>query len=497
MNPYKTKKMAKLIALIIVIAMVITSFSFIAFLPMLGFEGTVVYAAEKDDQQYLESETDTLQSLIRYIQKNYKDAVTTEQLVNGAFDGVINSLGDPYSVYYKTEAESSEFEDAVSGTFSGIGVVLQETDGQCEIVSTMAESPAEEAGIMAGSIIIKVDGKDTTGMNLLEVVDLLRGQENTVVNIAVSYEGQTSNFALKRQMIKTTAVNYKMLDNNIGYIQITSFDMDANLEFSKAKENLLKKGAVSFIIDIRNNPGGFINTAAEIADQLMPEGYITHLVHQGETVETISASGNTKDFYPTVLLINGGSASSSEILAGALKDNDAATLVGTTTFGKGVAQQVVSVSKEAKMKLSMYYFLTPNKETIDHVGITPDYTVENAIGVDTDTLKEIYSQFAPMIEKVKPKKGDTGLNVYGAQQRLLLIGYNVDVNGVMDDKTVSAVRKFQSEEGLNPYGVLDYTTMKKIEVKTLSYINGITDDKDLQLEEAIKLIKEGKVSKLK
>lgn len=497
MNPYKAQKMAKWIAIVIVIAMLVTSFSFIMFLPsMLGREGSVVYAATKSTQS-LNAQTDELGELIKYIQENYKDVVTQEQLVDGAAQGIIDSLGDPYSVYYKTTEESQDFEESVAGVFSGVGIVLQTFDGKCVVVTPIAGTPAQKAGVKSGDVITKVDNASTEGMTTNEVALILRGKEGTKVNITVKRNDQLLSFSLTREIIKTTSVNYEVLENNIGYIQITSFDIDTHTEFASAKSELVKKGVKSLIVDVRDNPGGYINTAAEIADQLMPAGPITYLEQQGKSIETISATGKTHSFLPTVLLVNEGSASASEILAGALKDSNSATLVGTTTFGKGVAQQVIDITENTAMKLSMYYFLTPNKTTINHVGITPQYTVQSSANANAEELSKSYIAFAPMSEKVKAKKGDIGLNVFGAQQRLALIGYNVKINGTLDDQTAAAVQKFQSEKGLNPYGVLDYTTMAKIDGATVEYITGTAKDADLQLQKAIELINQGKVTKVK
>ena len=220
----------------------------------------------------------------------------------------------------------------------------------------------------------------------------------------------------------------------------------------------------------------------EIADLLMPEGPITHFEQKGKIVETYHSDGLTCEEMPIVLLVNEGSASASEIIAGALQDSKTATLVGTTTFGKGVIQQVSDMKDGGTIKLSMYYFLTPNKKRIDQIGITPDHVVTNSKNIDVKELEANYANFAPMNEKSKPKLGDAGLNVYGAQQRLSMLGYTVNKSGIMDEATVAAVRKFQKESGLYPYGVLDYTTMHKLDKSVVEYITGVKNNEDLQLQ---------------
>ena len=488
MDPRRTRKIAKVIALIVALAMIITSFSFVMLIPgLFGMEGAVVYAASSEED--LDKQLDNLKAYIEYIQKNYKDDITYDQLVNGAFSGVMESLGDPYSVYYGSSDEGKNFVESVTGEFVGVGLSLEDYNGQCRVVAPIPDTPADKSGIKSGDIVKKINGIDISKKTLDEAVSMMRGEEGTKVTLVIDRGGKTLSFTLTREKIKTVSVNYKMLDNEIGYIQITSFDNDSNVEFRLAKTALINKGAKSLILDLRNNPGGLVNTALDIANQLMPEGPITYFEQKDTILETYSADGNSKLGLPMVLLVNEGSASASEILAGALQDSKTATLVGTTTFGKGVAQQVSELSDGSTMKLSMFYFLTPNKNKIDHVGITPDYTVQNSYNADEAKLSEQYATFAPMSEKVKPKAGDVGLNVFGAQQRLAMLGYPVKVSGTMDEATVAAVTKFQSENKLYPCGILDYTTMGALDKATVYYITGTKEGQDLQLDKAEELLK--------
>ncbi|HVI41416.1 MAG TPA: S41 family peptidase [Anaerovoracaceae bacterium] len=488
MDPYRTRKIAKVIAIIIAAVMIISSFSFVMLVPgLFGMEGSVVYAASDDKD--LDLQMENLKQYIEYIKQNYKDDITYDQLVRGAFGGVVNSLGDPYSVYYGASGEGENFVESVIGEYSGIGLSVENYNGQCRVVAPIPGTPAEKSGIKSGDIITKIDGTDIASKTLNETVSMMRGKAGTKISIAVDRSGKALSFTLTREKIKNVSVNYKVLNNTIGYIQITSFDNDSNKEFSAALAALEKQGIKSLIIDERNNPGGLVSTAMDIANQLMPEGPISHFMQKGKIVETYSANGKAAFDLPTVLLVNEGSASASEILAGALQDSKTATLVGTTTYGKGVAQQVTDFSDGASMKLSMYYFLTPNKSKIDHIGITPNYTVQNSTNVNAEQLADKYMGFAPMSEKVKPKAGSVGLNVYGAQQRLSMIGYVVKVSGTMDETTVAAVKKFQQESGLFSCGILDYTTMNTLDKATVNYITSVKNAQDLQLDKAIELMK--------
>jgi len=484
----QARKIAKVIAIIVAVAMIVTSFSFVLMIPgMFGMNGAVVYAATKDDQ--LDREMENLKEYMEYIRQNYKDEITYDKLIEGAFEGVVNSLGDPYSVYYGASGEGESFVETVSGEFSGIGVSVENYNGLCRVVAPIPGTPAEKSGLKSGDVITKIDGADISSKTLDEAVMLMRGEAGTKVTLTIDRSGQVLTFRLTREKIKNVSVNYKMLEGNIGYIQITSFDNDSNVEFRLAKTALINKGADALILDIRNNPGGLVNTALEIANQLMPAGPITHFAQKGKIVETYSTDGESKLNLPMALLVNEGSASAAEILAGALQDSKTATLVGTTTYGKGVAQQVSEFADGASMKLSMYYFLTPDKKKIDHIGIIPDYTIQNGTNANEKELTEKYAGFAPMSEKAKPKAGDTGLNVFGAQQRLSMMGYTVKATGAMDEATVAAVKKFQKESGLTPYGVLDYTTMGALDKAVVGYITGSKAGKDLQLDKAISLMK--------
>ncbi len=511
MDPIKARKLAKIIALIVAFAMIITSFSFVMFLPgLFGANGSVVYGAngpavyaENGPAVYAangsaaygaagdvdpDKKLENLRKYIEYIKNNYKDDITYKQLLNGAFEGVANSLDDPYSTYYETSGQADAFVQSVSGEYSGVGVSIENYNGKCRVVAPISGTPAEKSGIKTGDIITKIDGIDISKKTLDEAAEMMRGKAGTKVTLTVSRGGQVLNFPLTREVIKTISVHQKMLDKQIGYIQITGFDSDSHEEFESALSSLQKQGMKSLIIDLRNNPGGLVNVALNIANQLMPEGPLMHYEHKGEIIKTYNADDAAKADFPIVMLVNEGSASSSEILAGALHDSKTAKLVGTRTFGKGVAQQIENFPEGYGLKLSTLYFLTPNKSRIDHAGITPDYTVQNTTDLNVEELAKKYQGFAPMIEKEKPTAGSVGLNVFGAQQRLSMLGYPVQISGTMDDATVAGVKKFQKESGLYSGGVLDYTTMNALDKATVSYITGAGSTRDLQMEKAISLL---------
>lgn len=476
MSPKNARRIAKIIAIIVALALLASSFSLI------------VFADSTEEHINWEEEFIYLIKLINDIKANYKDDITYRELIDGTYEGIFNKLKDPYSVYYKSDTESDAFIESVSGEFSGIGVRLVESNGRCMVESPVADSPAEKAGLQAGDFIVKVDDTNIAGMQLDSIVNLIKGETGTRVKITVEREGKLHTVSLVREVIRISSVSYRLLDDNIGYIRIAQMDSDTHLEFKNAKLRLIAQGAKSFIIDLRNNAGGYTQVAIDIADQLMPKGPITHFEQKGEIKETVYATGHGDLGIPVVLLVNKGTASASEILAAALKESGVATLVGTRTYGKGVAQKIVNMDMGSSYKLSMYYFLTPNKNKIDKLGITPDYIVENYKGIDRETLLTEYSSFAKMSEERKPKLGDLGLNVYGAQQRLSLLGYEVQISGTMDQKTTEAVKAFQKSQGLYEYGVLDYATMNALDQAAYEYSIGADIERDLQLEKAVELL---------
>lgn len=483
MNLKTTKRIAAVIAILLAVVMVVTSFGWV-----FASEANTVYGMSEEDSAYTDEQLAFMKQLMDYIQHNYKDPVEVKKMLEGAYTGLFDSLDDPYSVYYLSESEKDSFVDSVNGEFGGVGVSLESREGRCVVVAPIAGSPAEQAGLRSGDVIVKVNGADVTGKVLSEIAALLRGNEGTTVTVTVDRDGTKLNFTLVRATIRTESVSYKMLENKIGYIQLTQFDNDSDQEFRNALSMLLAEGAKSFIVDVRNNSGGYVDTAAAIAETFMPAGPIVHFTRQGKTLDTLYASGNNRVNAPLALLINEGSASSTEILAGAWQDSGTAVLVGTTTYGKGVAQQVLNLRNGYSMKLSLYYFTTPKNRTIDKVGVQPDVTVTNCSGQTQEELQAQYKAFVPMSEAVKPNLGDTGLNVYGAQQRLALLGYDTSVTGTLDEITYSAIKRFQSDSGLYSYGKLDYTTRDRLDHAAAAYVSGAEKGKDLQLEKAIETL---------
>ncbi len=479
------QRCVKIIVCIIILTMVLTSFSFLAFLPMMfGDASPAAYGAVAETRD-VDKELSLLKEYIELIHDNYREEVDYDTLIDGAFRGVAESLGDPFSEYYKNRQESNAFTTSVDGSFEGIGVNIQMQDGQCTVTAPIAGGPAARAGIQSGDVITKVDGTSVKNLSLTETANLLRGEKGSTVTVTVLRSGKELSFTMQRETVQSECVSSKMLDGKIGYIAMNGFDNDAALEFKKARIRLINQGAKSLILDLRDNPGGYVDMAINIADQILEKGDISHFESRGKLIKTYSATDTESVSLPIVLLVNENTASSSEILAAALADNHAAVLVGTTTYGKGIAQQIAYLDSEKALKLSVYQFLSPDKHVIHGVGITPDYVIPDE-SADAETEAE-YRSFAPMSEEAKPAVGDTGLNVYGAQQRLLLLGYRVKVTGTMDEATAAAVKAFQKQSGLYAYGVLDRTTAAKLDEAALRFALGKSEE-DPQLAEAVRLL---------
>jgi len=483
-----SRKAVKAIAIIIIIAMVITSFSFLMFLPSFGAQ--YVYGATPQEQRYLNTKLKEFEDYLKLIHDNYKDEVSYETLINGAFEGAMYSLGDPYSVFFIEKADGQAFLESATGEYEGVGVTIEKNSaGLCEVVRTAPKGPANKAGIQKGDLIIKIDGKDVISDSLAEISGKLKGPAGSTVTIIIKRANAELEFKVKREKVAVTSVYYEMIEGDIGYIFLAGFDTGGAKEFREAKDALKKEGAKSFIVDVRDNPGGLIQTAIDISEEFLKKGdIITHYMERGKITETVRAARGMSDKMRVVLLVDEGSASAAEILAAALKENKAASLVGTTTYGKGTAQIFGYTNDGHSYKLSVQYFLTPEKNVIQGAGVVPGHIVRNSLGEFREEALELYDSFAPFAENTKPAAGDKGLNVYAAQQRLMLLGFKTGLSAVMDEDTVAAVKAFQVEQGLYAYGILDQTTVKKLEEAVISYINNDSKE-DLQLKKAIEILK--------
>lgn len=313
-----------------------------------------------------------------------------ETLTDGAIRGMLDSLGDKYTAYMD-EATLTSLMEHVSGNVYGIGVyVAIDENNQIVVLGTIPESPAETAGIQAEDIIEAVDGVDVTNKTLDEAVALMRGLPNTTVDVTVDRNGTEQTFTVERYELGTTeTVVGTILEDHtdIAYIRITEFSEQSAVQFAKVVNELIPNGFGGMILDLRDNGGGEVNASIEIARVFVPEGPIVHLVKGDGTKDTKSATTAQLEI-PLVVLVNGNTASASEILSAALKESDVATIVGTQTFGKGLVQGVYFYGDDTAAKITDGTYLTPLQNDIHGVGITPDYVVEQPEDTDIDVQLE-------------------------------------------------------------------------------------------------------------
>ena len=319
-----------------------------------------------------------LDVLEQYIREYYYEPedIKEETLENGMYKGLMSSLGDPYTEYY-TEDEYKSLTEDTTGIYKGIGayIGLQEGTGAPMFTSIMPGTPAEEAGLKAGDIICEVNGTDTLSMSTSDVAALVKGEEGTTVDIKVSRDGQYITVTATRRTINVPTVDSKMLDGKIGYLAITQFDDVTPAQFDENLAELKKQGMTSLIIDLRNNPGGTVSAVTQIASELLPEGLIFYMEDKNGRREEYKCPGADFDL-PLAVLVNEYSASASEILSGAIQDAGIGKLVGVTTYGKGIVQNLYPLDDGTAVKITVADYYPRAGRNIHKVGIEPDVVVE-------------------------------------------------------------------------------------------------------------------------
>ncbi|OGN05563.1 MAG: hypothetical protein A2831_03395 [Candidatus Yanofskybacteria bacterium RIFCSPHIGHO2_01_FULL_44_17] len=334
----------------------------------------------------------------RYVERN---TLNTQELVYGAINGMVNAAGDPYTVFFKPK-ESEEFQQQINGSFGGIGIEIGLRKNILTVIAPIKDTPAARAGLLAGDKILKIDDKSTEGMKIDEAVGTIRGPRGTNVTLTIARDGleKAKEITMTRDTIKIPAIDWKMLDENIAYIEMFVFNKNVDDEFKKAAEEILKSKATKIILDVRNNPGGLLDSAVNIAGYFLDSDKVVTIERFGDGKENefrTQPNGLLKN-YPLIVLINKGSASASEILAGALKDNRGILVVGETSFGKGSVQEVDDLPKKASVKITIAKWFTPKGASIHENGIKPD--VEVVIS-EEDTKNEKDTQLDKARELIK------------------------------------------------------------------------------------------------
>lgn len=370
---FKVYKIIMLVVLVAFITFLLTSICMYQYFTNNSFGKQLVVSSENNGE--ITSELSKYRALI---DKYFLGEVDEEKLKKGAIKGYIEGLDDTYTEYITKEDMEDYLADA-TGNFVGIGIyMVKDTEvNKIMVLSPIKGSPAEKAGILPGDLIVSVDGVQYTADEMSVASNKIKGEPGTTVKMEILRGTETLNFELKRETIKVNPVESKTLENNIGYIEFSSFDEGTAEEFKTKFENLQKKGITSLIIDLRNNGGGIVDEALEIADYILEkEDIILYEVDKNEK-ETIEKSKNEPIInMPIIILANENTASSSEILAGALKDHGKAKIVGTKTYGKGVIQQLLTLPDGSGLKITAEEYLTPSKTKINKIGIEPDEEVK-------------------------------------------------------------------------------------------------------------------------
>ena len=399
MNSEKAQKIYRIVMIIIITALLSSLITLIVVNERFASTLNIGNIASGDGTTGIESALASIRSIL---EERYIGELDDEQMLEMAIKGYVAGVGDEYTVYYTPEEMEEEYSEAM-GNYVGIGIymVVNYEEGTITVVETMEGSPAEEAGMQAGDIITKVNGQEITVENVSEMSNAIKGEEGTTVKLEIQRENETKEVEVERRRIEVSHINSEMLENNIAYIQIADFDGGTAEEFRENYETLKAQGATSLIIDIRNNGGGVVDEAIDILEMICEKDSTLLIETDKVGNETITkAEKNPIIDVPIVVLVNGNSASASEILAGALKDNNKATIIGTTTYGKGVIQSLMRLTDGSGLKVTTEEYCTPNRNKINEIGIEPDITVELPEDI-TELTKEKDTQLQRSIEELR------------------------------------------------------------------------------------------------
>lgn len=413
------------------------------------------------------------------LKNEYYQDVDQEKLINGAIDGMMESLDDPYSDYMSQD-DAKNFHQSLSSSFEGIGAEIQEREGNIVVVSPLKGSPAEKAGLKPEDKILSVDGKSLQGMSSTEAVALIRGEKGTDVKLSILRQGaeQPVDVTITRDTIPIETVYGEMLEDGIAKVQITNFSQNTATELVDVLNDLQKQGMKGLVLDLRQNPGGLLDQAIKISSLFVPEGEILFKVEDRKgNVEEYASENKNNNSLPLVVVIDKGSASASEILAGAVSESADVPLVGEKSFGKGTVQRAEDFSDGSNMKFTTEKWLTPEGNWIHKKGIEPDYKV---------SLPDYAS--LPFIDPNTELKVSTASEqVKAAQKMLKALGFDPGrEDGFYDEKTKAAVIQFQKSLKLEETGTLKGTA-------TIELMNALREkikNDDPQIKKAVEVLKQ-------
>ncbi|SIQ86332.1 MULTISPECIES: S41 family peptidase [unclassified Paenibacillus] len=440
-------------------------------------------AAEPQSGGLSKEELQRINTVLDLIQKQYYEPVDRSKLVSGALSGMMESLGDPYSTYMDVPT-AKQFSETVEGAFGGVGAEVSLEEGKLTVVSPMKGSPAERAGVQAKDVILSVNGTSLGGLPISEAVAKLRGPKGSkaVLVIQRAGSGKPMTVTVVREEIDVETVEARLLPGSIGLIEIRQFSLNTADRFAEELNKLEKRKLKGLVIDVRNNPGGILPVVEKISEPFIPAGKpILQVQQRGQRAEKILSNGKGKP-YPVAVLINKGSASASEILAGALKESADAVLVGQTSFGKGTVQVSYDRNLEGGLvKMTIAKWLTPDGVWIHHEGIRPDIQVKPPALYTVSRLSR----------SGEPQRDAISEDTKSLQAMLAGLGYKPGrTDGYYSEETAAAVKAFQRQSGLRETGSADPATQEKLEQAVREWVR--SGSHDTQLEAAAQALRSGK-----
>lgn len=356
---------------------------------------------EKNEKTKGDAKFEALYETYDAIKENYYKDVNDETLINGAIDGMMKSLGDEHSMFFNKEDKKS-FEDELSGTYYGIGAEIKQVNEDEVMINKVFDgSPAEKAGLKNGDIFISIDGKNTKGMSVSDIASKLKSESKDTATIIIKRDGKEKTFKVQKDNVNLLSVSSEMLDNKVGYISVSIFGERTYSQFKDALESLEKDDMKSLIIDLRGNSGGYLSTVTQMISEFVDSKTVIYQMKTREGISKYNAINDKKRNYKVIILVDENSASASEIMASAMKEQYGATLVGTTTFGKGTVQEPKDLSNGTLIKYTIQEWLTSNGNSINGVGVKPDIEEKLGDSYVNNPTRENDNQFQKAIEIAK------------------------------------------------------------------------------------------------
>ncbi|MEA1975044.1 MAG: S41 family peptidase [Bacillota bacterium] len=370
-------KKSKFLIILIIVALLSSVITF-TFSTMLGikYNDKILLPIEKyENLKHIETKYEKAERLETFISENFYKDISRDIIEDGVLYGLFDSLDDPYSVYMNKK-EFDDFNEQSNGTYGGIGIIVTASKGDfITIVSPIEDTPGERAGLKSGDEIIEANGIQVFSKEIDKAIDIMKGEPQTEVKLKIRRDTETFDVVITRELIVLKSVKSRIVNDKYGFIRITMFDSKVSDEFEENLTQLLEENIEGLIIDLRNNPGGSLREVIEIADRLLGEQMIVYTENRMNYKEEYKSDKDKLDL-PLVVLVNQGSASASEILTAAIQDTNSGTIIGTTTFGKGIVQSVIPLNDGSGIKLTTSQYFTPNGECIHGIGIEPDVTIE-------------------------------------------------------------------------------------------------------------------------